>query len=254
MQHLQKTGGPLQACRPSQILFYRRGNDFAKGFAQSGHSFLRQTRSLDGVVQMNSNLRRPEHPVPRPVMLNGSHQTNRYDGNTELLRDAEAAILELIHLPVARSLGFGKNDEAGPAVDGILREPPHALQIRRPPHIRNGDIAESLHQPAVSRNLEVRFQLPSPHKLRNGAVKHKRIEEIDVIRHEESSSVGVEAGGAADFDLRGGKKRNAPAETALQPIMFARIQENAEKKEQRNNEKEIETAYDLKNRAAGHEP
>src|SRR5260370_33357585 len=109
MQPLQKTGGPLQACRPSQILFYRRGNDFANAFARGGHIFLRQTLSLDGVVQMNSNLRRPEHPVPRPVMLNGSHQTNRYDANTELLRDAEAAILELNQLPVARSLGFRKS-------------------------------------------------------------------------------------------------------------------------------------------------
>src|SRR5260370_20991983 len=181
-------------------------------------------------------------------------RTNRAEGTPDSRGDGEAPFLKLSPRPFPLLLGFGKNDEAGPAVDGILREAPHALQIRRPPHIRNGDIAESLHQPAVSRNLEVRFQLPSPHKLRNGAVEHKRIEEIDVIRHEESSSVGVEAGGAADFDLRAGKKRNAPAETALQPIMFARIQENAEKKEQRNNEKEIETAYDLKNRAAGHEP
>ncbi len=75
-----------------------------------------------------------------------------------------------------------------------------------------------------------------------------------MIRHEESSSVGVEAGGAADFDLRAGKKCDAAAETALQPVMFAGIQENAEKNEQRNNEKEMQAADDPKNRAAEHQP
>src|SRR6266852_9688147 len=117
-----------------QCFFYRRCNDFADAFAQRWHVFLRQTLGLDDVMQINRNFRRPLHPVARPVVVERPHQAHRHDGNPELLRHPEAAVLELIHVPVARPLGFRKNNQAGAAVDGVLRQPPHALQIRRPPH------------------------------------------------------------------------------------------------------------------------
>src|ERR1700674_3434514 len=237
-----------------QGCFHWRGYDFANAFAQRWHVFFCESLGLDGVVQKNHDFPGPEPPLARPVMLKGTNQAHGYDGNTELLRDAEAAVLELIHVPVARPLGFGKNDEAGAAIDGVLREPPHALQIRRPPDIRDGDVAKALHQPAVRGNLEVRFQLPSADKLRDRAVEHERIEKIDVVRHEERSAVGIEAGSSADLDLRTGKKRDAAAETALQPIMLARIEEDAEKDERWHNEKEMQAADDPKNRAAEHQP
>jgi len=53
-------------------------------------------------------------------MLEGSHEADGHNGNTELLRDAKAAVLELIHLAVACTLGFGKNNQAGAAVNGVL--------------------------------------------------------------------------------------------------------------------------------------
>ena len=236
--------GPLDWCR----------DNFTDAFAQRRHIFLPQTLGLDSVVQKNRDFRRQEHPVARPVMLKGTNQAHRHDGDAELLRDAEAAVLELIYVPIARPLGFGKNDQAGAAIDGVLREPPHALQICRPPHIRHRDVAEALHQPAVRGNLEVGFQLPPADKLRDRAVEHEGIEKIDVVRHEERSPLGIETGGAADLDLRAGKKRDAAAETALQPIMLARIQEDSEKDERWHNEEEMQAADGPKNRAAEHEP
>src|SRR6266699_2677537 len=203
---------------------------------------------------MNRNFRRPQHPMARPVMLKGAHQTYRHDRNAKLLRHAQAAVLKLTHLPVARPPGLRKNDQAGAAVDRVLREPPHPFQIRRPPHIRDWDVAEALHQPAVRRNLEVGFQLPSAYKLRDGAVQHERIEEIDVVGHEKGRPLGIETAGAAGLDLRAGKKCDAPAETALQPIMLARIQKDAEKDQQRHNKKEMQTAEDPQDRAAYHQP
>src|SRR6266851_9280267 len=77
-------------------------NDFAHAFAQRRHILFCQTLGLDGVMQMNGNLRRPQHPMARPVMLKGAHQTHRHDRNAELLRHAKAAVLKLTHLPVAR--------------------------------------------------------------------------------------------------------------------------------------------------------
>src|SRR5258708_19490 len=181
---------------------------------------------------MNRDFRRPDHPVARPVMLKRSHETDGYDGNAELLCDAEAAVLELIHSPVACPLGFGKNDKAGAAIYGVLREAPHTPQIRRAPDIRNRNVPEALHQPAVCGNLEMGFQLPPADKLRDGAVEDEWIEKIDVVGHKERRTRGIEAGRAVDSDARAGKKRDAPTETALQPVMFARIQKDAEPDEQ----------------------
>src|SRR6267378_3503645 len=237
-----------------QRFFHGSRNDFVDAFAQCRHIFLCESLGLYGVVQKNRNFRRPEHPVARPVMLKGSHETDGHDGNAELLRDAEAAVLELIHVAVPRPLGLGKNNQAGAAIRGVLREPPHALQIGRAPDIRHRDVAEPLHQPAVRRNLEVGFQLPSADKLRDRAVEHERIEKIDVIGHEERSAVGIEAGSSADLDLRAGKKYDPAAEGALQPVMFASIQEDAEQDEQWHNKEEMQAADDPKNRAAEHQP
>src|SRR5713226_7898049 len=82
-----------------QCFFYRRCNDFADAFAQRWHVFLRQTLGLDDVMQINRNFRRPQHPVARPVVLERPHQAHRHDGNPELLRHPEAAVLALIHVP-----------------------------------------------------------------------------------------------------------------------------------------------------------
>src|SRR5256884_2804771 len=81
--------------RSLQGFFHWRGYDFANAFAQRRHIFLPQTLGLDAVVQKNRDFRGPEHPVARPVMLKGTNQTHGHDGNSELLRDAEAAVLEL---------------------------------------------------------------------------------------------------------------------------------------------------------------
>src|SRR5882762_3789312 len=119
-----------------QGFFNRCRNNFADAFAQLRHIFLLQSLCLYGVVQTHSNFRWPQHPVARPVMLERSHQTNRYDRNPKLLRDAEATVLKFIQSPVARALGFRKNNQAGAPIDSVLRQPPHTLQIRRPSDLK----------------------------------------------------------------------------------------------------------------------
>src|SRR6266478_8337937 len=60
---------------------------------------------------------RPEHPVAGAVMLEGADEADGDDGDAELLGEAEAAILEFVDVAIAGALGFGKNDEAGAAID-----------------------------------------------------------------------------------------------------------------------------------------
>ena len=159
--------------------------------------------------------------MARAMVPKGSHQTDWHDGNAELLCDAESPVLKFTHVPVTRAFGLRKNNQASAAVDCALRKTPHALQIRRTPHIRNWNVSKTLHQPPVGWNLEVRFQLPSAHKLRNGAVEHEGIEEIDVIRHEERRPAGIKAGTAAN--LHAGPGDTIRIERAGQPPMTVAV-------------------------------
>src|SRR5436309_61507 len=256
----------LHAHRYPPCLFHLAGNQcrpppprnqalaLTNAFAQRRHVFFRESLCLDGVMQMNGDLRWPQHPVPRPVMLKRAYDTHWHDRNAELLRHAETAVLELIHAPVARPFGLRKNNQAGAPTDGILREPPHAFQIRRAPHIRDRHIAEALHQPAVRRNFEVRFQFPSADELRDGAVQHERVEKIDVVGHEEAGPLRIETGGPHYFHSRARQKSDAAAERALQPIVFARIQKNSQDYQHRRNNEKMQDAEKPKYGAADRQP
>ena len=106
---------------------------------------LRQARGINGVVEMDGDGGGPEHPVAGAVMLEGADEADGGDGDAELLREAEAAVLEFVDVAVASALGFGKDDEAGAAMDGVLSEAPHALDVGGTAHVGDGDVAETLH-------------------------------------------------------------------------------------------------------------
>src|SRR5712675_1171112 len=135
---------------------------------------------------MNGHGGGPEHPVAGAVMLERTDQAYGDDGDAELLGETEAAILEFVDVTVAGALGFRKNDEAGAAIDGVLREAPHSLDIGRAADVGHRNIAETLHEPAVGGNLEMRLEFPAAYELRNGAIENEGIKEIDVIDHEEA--------------------------------------------------------------------
>src|SRR5260370_10601421 len=96
-----------------------------------------------------------EHPVAGAVMLEGADEADGDDGDAALLRKAEAAILKFVDMAVAGALGLVKNDEAGAAIDGVLRHAPHARQIGGAADVWEGDIAEALHEPTVSGKLDI---------------------------------------------------------------------------------------------------
>src|SRR6267154_2707881 len=134
----------------------------------------------------------PEHPVAGAVMLEGADQAYGDDGDAELLRETEAAVLEFVHVAVAGALGFRKNNKAGAAIHRVLREAPHAFDVGSATYVGDGNIAETLHEPAISGDLEMRFELPSANELRNGAVQNEGVEHVDVIDHEEAGALRIE--------------------------------------------------------------
>src|SRR6266481_2379964 len=54
-----------------------RGNNFSNALAQGRHIFLGESLRLDGVMQVDRNLRRPQHPVARPMVLKRSNHAHR---------------------------------------------------------------------------------------------------------------------------------------------------------------------------------
>ena len=208
---------------------------------------------VDGVVEVDGDRGWPEHPVAGAVMLEGADQADGHDGDTELLREAKAAVLKFVDVTGASALGFRKNDEAGAAVDGVLGEAPHALDVGRAAHVGNGNIAETLHVPTVGGDFEVGFQFPTAHELRDSAVKHERVEDVYVIGHEEGRAVGIETRRANDLHACAGKEGDATAEGALQPVVLAHIEEDVEEHKKRRGDEEMHQAEGPENDAAQRE-
>src|ERR1700687_930515 len=100
---------------------------------------------------MNGDRGGPEHPVPGAVMLEGADDTNGGDGDAELLSEPEAAVLKFVDVAIAGALGFGENDEAGAATDGVLSEAPHALDVGGATHVGEVDITAKLRSPTLGR-------------------------------------------------------------------------------------------------------
>src|SRR6266446_6311231 len=238
---------------PLQVRFEGGGDCCADAVAEGGYIVLRETSGVDGVVEMHGDGGGPEHPVAGAVVLEGADEADRSDGDAELLGEPEAAVLELVDAAIAGAFGFGENDEAGAAVDGVLGEAPHALDVGGTAHVGDGDIAETLHEPAVGGNFEMGFELPAAHELRNRAVEDEGIEDVDVIDHEEAGALRIETGGADDFDAGAGKKGDASAKGALQPVVLAHVQKNIEKNEKRRSDEKMQEAENPENGAAQRE-
>src|SRR5215469_2773490 len=103
-------------------------------------------------------------------MVDGTYQADRHNRHTKLLREPETAVLKLVHMAVARALRLRKNNERDAAVDRLLGHTPKALQVLGAADIGYWHIPEALHQPTVHGNVEMGFQFPAAHQLRNRAV------------------------------------------------------------------------------------
>src|SRR5206468_641720 len=115
-------------------------------------------------------------------------------------------------------------------------------------------IAKPFHQPAVRRNLEVRFQLPPAHELRDRAVQHEGIKKIHVVGHEEARPAGVETRRPNHLHAGAGQKGNPPAKSPLQPVMFAGINKNSQEYQSWRNDEKMQPAENPQYGAAHRQP
>src|ERR1700737_442068 len=127
-------------------------------------------------------------------------------------------------------------------MDCVLGEAPHSLEIGGAAHVGDGDVAETLHEPAVGGDFEMGLEFPTADELRNGAVENERIEEVNVVDHEEACAVGIEAGGAANLNAGTGEKSDTAAEGALKPVVLAHVQKNVEKNENGHGNEKMQEA------------
>jgi len=196
----------------------------------------------------------PEHPVAGAMMVEGANNAEGSDGDSEMERQPEGAILEWGDMAVARAAAFGEDDEARAAVNGLPRAAPHALEFGRAADIRNGNVSEMLHQPAVRGDFEVRFQLPTAHELRDGAVEDEWVEQVDVVGNEKARALRVKAGGAPDTNFSAGEEHNPAAKGALEIIVLAMVEEEGQGNQNRDHDEEMEDADRPEPCAAEREP
>src|SRR5262245_50548598 len=98
------------------------------------------------------------------------------------------------------------------------------------------------------------FEFPAANKLRDCAVKNKRVEEIDVIRNEKAGLVRIEAGLADDADSGSGEKHDTAAESTLQPVVFFGVEHDGERDQARDCDGEMQEADEPEQGASNHIP
>src|SRR6516164_52015 len=214
----------------------------------------RHALGFDRIVQVDGNRRGPQDPIARPQMVDGTYQAHRHNRHAELLRQAESSFFKLRDAAISCPLRLGKNDQAGASVDRFLRHPPKPFQIFGAAHVRDGHIAEALHQPAINRDLEMRFQFPAAHHLWNRAVQHERVKDIDVVDHENRSFLCVEPCRHLRDDFRAGEKCDPAAKPSLQPVMFSRIEYHGQGNQYGHDNQEMQPTHSPQKDAAQHLP
>src|SRR5260370_10523405 len=175
-------------------------------------------------------------------MVKGADQAGRNDRNSQLLCQAKSALFEVVHVSVARALALGKNDQAGAAVDRLLSHAPQALQVSGISDVWHRYISKALHEPAVNGNAEMRFQLPAANQLRNGAVQHEGIKQIDVVDHENTGALRVKSRRPVHHYFRAGKIRDPAAKSALQPVVLSRIEHDGKANQDGHESQEVQPA------------
>src|SRR5260370_39426240 len=88
------------------------GDDCLNAFAERCGGVFGEVRDIDRVMEMDGDGGGPEHPIAGAMMVEGADNADGSDGDSEMERQSEGAILELADVTVARAAGFGGNDEA----------------------------------------------------------------------------------------------------------------------------------------------
>src|SRR5580704_729775 len=172
----------------------------------------------------------------------------------EFLREIKNPFLEWLDMAVARARAFGKSDQADAGIERGLGASGHQRECFAAGRVGNSDVAEAAHQPAVDGDFEMRFKFEAANELRDRGINHEGVEQVYMIADEYAGARAIEAGRVADLEAHARKAKNIAEENALRPIVFTRVNKNAESDEQRANDGEMNSADDPKNCRANREP
>src|ERR1700733_2819041 len=164
-----------------QRLLNRSRDNFLHLLPQFIDFSARNVCGLNRVVQYHGDLARIDHPVTGLKKLVRTDDTHRHDGNSEFLREVEHSFLEFVHEPVARARSFRERDQANTLVKSGLRALGHDLEALARGRVRYGHVAEPAHDPAIDRQLEMRFELEAANELRNRGINYEGVENIHMV-------------------------------------------------------------------------
>src|SRR5579875_156309 len=238
----------------TERFFNRRGDDLLHALAERVHVRARYLRRVDRIVQINCYFPGTQHPVAGAEKFVRPDDAHRHDGHARLLRDRENSFFERLHVARPRARSLGKGDQADSVIERgarAFRHDPQALAIR---DVRNRNIAETSHQPAVHGNPEVRLQLESAHELRNRGIDDEGIEDVHVIADKNAGARGVEAGRAPDFEANSGEPQDIAREYTLRPVVLPRIDHRAHRQDERARHYKVRPADNPESSRANNKP
>ncbi len=182
------------------------------------------------------------------------HEAHGGDRDLQMDRHPEDAVLERPDAAVERPASLGEDQEARPAFDRLAGEPVGALQARGGARVRDGDVPEPLHEPAVDRDPEVRFELKAAEVPWHRAVEHERVEDVHVVAREEACELRVEPGRDVEDDARSGETDDALRAEADEGLDAAPAEDLREHEDRGDDDAEVEDAHRPEHRAAQEKP
>ena len=170
------------------------GYDFSYLVADRGDVFAIDVVHFDRVMNVDTDARRADHPIAFALELKRTDEAHRQDWVFEFLSHHEDAVVELADFAVARAGSFGQNHQVDAAIERFLGESKDFAHIGRVLFDGDGDVTVDLHEQAIHRNLEMRFQLHPARKLLRGKIDHERIEDVDVVGDDDVRPLGIVVG------------------------------------------------------------
>src|SRR5580704_3672565 len=107
-----------------------------------------------------------QHPVAGLEKLVGADHAYRDDGNSESLREVENTFFEGLHMTSAGARAFGESEQADAGIESGFGAPRHDFQSFAAGRVRDGNVSEAAHHPAVDGDFEMRFQFEAAEELR----------------------------------------------------------------------------------------
>lgn len=204
-------------------------------------------------MQVDGNFGRIKQPTAFAAELVGPTNAHRHERTANLTRHDKCAFLQRAHLARQRPCPFGEDNYADSVLDMRADLLQRLLKLGWSAAVANGDVPESFHHPAISRDLEMRVQLQSANELRDGRIDDESIKKVYMVANKNAGLRGVKPRRRFPFETDSGKPQDVAEEKALGPIVPAGIDENPQNNQGSADCKEMQRANQPKQDASNHQ-